>query len=299
MASLDDLKRKIDLSQDLQSVVRTMKALAAVSIRQYEKAIEALEDYNRTVELGLQTLLRSNFHQLRRRSVAGSLGVIIFGSDQGMCGQFNEQIANHLQDYLTENGISPGELRIGVVGQRLAPLLQSRRLPVAVSWAIAGSVQGITPLVQVLFMQIEQWRESERLMRVLVVHHQHRGGAGYHPQVQQLLPFDPQWLGDLREKPWPGRSLPQIHQSPDQLFSTLVQQYCFVSLFQACAASLASESASRLSAMQVAEKNINERLDTLQREYQQERQTAITNELLDIVAGFEALTHETSKSPKS
>lgn len=77
--------------------------------------------------------------------------------------------------------------------------------------------------------------------------------------------------------------------------SRLVQHYLFVSLFRACAESLASENASRIAAMQAAEKNIEERLDELHGVFNQLRQDAITEELIDIVAGFEALSEKQGK----
>jgi F-type H+-transporting ATPase subunit gamma len=76
------------------------------------------------------------------------------------------------------------------------------------------------------------------------------------------------------------------------LFSQLVQQYLFISLYQAMAASLAAENASRLAATQSAERNIRDRLEDLTSQYRQQRQSAITAELLDVVSGFEALTGE-------
>ena len=79
---------------------------------------------------------------------------------------------------------------------------------------------------------------------------------------------------------------------PERLFSALFQQHFFVGLYRACAESLASENASRLAAMQVAEKNIEERLFDLKATFQQQRQDTITAELLDIVSGFEALAQD-------
>jgi F-type H+-transporting ATPase subunit gamma len=80
---------------------------------------------------------------------------------------------------------------------------------------------------------------------------------------------------------------------PQRLFSSLLRQYIFVSIFRACAESLASEYASRLAAMQAAEKNLEERLDEVTGRYRWLRQNVITSELLDVVAGFEALTGST------
>jgi F-type H+-transporting ATPase subunit gamma len=75
----------------------------------------------------------------------------------------------------------------------------------------------------------------------------------------------------------------------DRTIRALVREYLFVSLFKACAESLASENASRLAAMQRAEKNIGERLQDLTRTFNHVRQSAIDEELFDVVSGFEAL----------
>jgi F-type H+-transporting ATPase subunit gamma len=77
-----------------------------------------------------------------------------------------------------------------------------------------------------------------------------------------------------------------------RLFSALIRQYLFVALYRAFAESLASENASRLASMHAAEKNIQSHLSRLTVDYHQGRQQLITEELLDIVAGFETLTKE-------
>src|SRR5471032_512155 len=94
------LNRKIRSAGDLQSVVRTMKALAASSIGQYEKSVLALADYNRTVELGLGACAREIGRAApmgggKARSDAGPISAIVFGSDQGLVGQFNDVVADH------------------------------------------------------------------------------------------------------------------------------------------------------------------------------------------------------------
>ena len=97
----------------------------------------------------------------------------------------------------------------------------------------------------------------------------------------------------LQEEKWPTHMLPTFTMDADRLFSALVRQYLFVSLFRACAESLASENASRLAAMRGAERNIGERIDELTSQFHQTRQMAITEELLDIASGFEALSEDT------
>jgi len=125
--------------------------------------------------------------------------------------------------------------------------------------------------------------------RVLLFYHNLLSGASYRPHTLQLFPLDPGWLSSLKKKPWPARSRPVFGVEWRELFSLLVREYILVSLQRAFAESLLSENASRLLAMQVAERNIGEYLDGLTHELNNQRQSQITAELLDIVAGSEAL----------
>jgi F-type H+-transporting ATPase subunit gamma len=81
----------------------------------------------------------------------------------------------------------------------------------------------------------------------------------------------------------------QVIEGPDPTLETFIRGYLFVLLFQACAESLNSENASRLAAMQRAEKNIKNMLEDLNREFHRVRQESIDEELFDVVSGFEAL----------
>ena len=98
MESLEFLHSQLENLQDLRDIVKTMKSLSAVNIHQYEQAVWALHSYNHTVELGLQAVLQdmaripapqSSRHQQPR------MGAVLFGSDHGLCGRFNEEIINH------------------------------------------------------------------------------------------------------------------------------------------------------------------------------------------------------------
>ena len=97
------LRRKIDSAGDLQSVVRTMKAISASSIGQYENAVRSLDDYYLTVQLGLGACLRDpDLSAVQKKHAAvqtdqadsGAIGAVVFGSDQGLVGQFNDAMAD-------------------------------------------------------------------------------------------------------------------------------------------------------------------------------------------------------------
>jgi len=116
-------------------------------------------------------------------------------------------------------------------------------------------------------------------------------GSAYAPAGQQLLPLDDKWRQALTRLPWPTANLPEIVGRDSVTVRALVRSYLFVSLFRACAESLASENASRLAAMQRADKNIDDMLESLTGEFHQLRQSGIDEELFDVVSGFEALRH--------
>jgi F-type H+-transporting ATPase subunit gamma len=290
--TLDALQRKIRTAEELHSVVKTMKALAAISIRQYEKAVESLAAYQRTVELGLRIVLTTGPDRLTiaRPAPRRGVGAIVFGSDQGMCGQLNEQIAAHAVQALQQVGAPLGDRRLATVGARVATRIEETGQPVAARFAVPDSIATITPRVQELLLHIEAWHAQHHLDHIYLFYSRHLSSATYQPHTVHLLPVDQTWFQRVQQHAWPSAVLPTFTMDRERLFSALIRQYLFVSLYQALAESLASEHASRLAAMQHADRNIQERLDELRAEFRQQRQLAITSELLDIVAGFEAIT---------
>jgi F-type H+-transporting ATPase subunit gamma len=290
--TIESLKRQINSAQDLHSVVRTMKALAAVSIRQYEKAVESLSEYNRTVEMGLQVLLRQKPPEvaISEPVISGRLGAIVFGSDQGMVGQFNEVIAQHVASELDKRQVGQEQPSLLAVGLRIFSRLEESGQLAEQYVSLPDSVAGITPVVQDMVLRIEGWRSEREINRVVLFYNKPVSGSSYRPHTLRLLPVDPNWFQDLQSRRWPSRSLPLFTMDWNRLFSLLIREYLFVSLYRAFAESLASENASRLASMQVAERNIEDLLQELNAAFHQKRQSSIDEELFDLVAGFEALT---------
>lgn len=291
METVESLKGRIQTADDLHAVVRTMKALAAVNIRQLENAVESLAEFRRTVELGFRAVLGQGRGQasLIRNSTQNSLGAIVFGTDQGMCGQLNDQIAAYARDQMESHGYTPENRAVLAIGSRVAGRLEDAGERLQATYSVANSMSGITPLVQDLVMHIDRWFASRIVDHVVVFYCQHLSRASYAPCKLNLLPIDRDWIVERTQERWPTKILPAFTMSPDQLLSSLVRQYLFVSLYRGCAESLASENASRLVAMRGAERNIGDKIEELTRLFHQQRQMAVTEELLDIVVGFEAL----------
>ncbi len=292
MESIESLRRKIVTAGELGSVVRTMKTLAAVSIHQYQKAVEALTEYNHTIETGLQIALRGNSEWAvnARPAPRNRLIAVVLGSDQGMCGQFNELIGEYARKSLEKRNGSEDHHVILVVGSRIAALLSDMGMNVREMFPVPNGVTGIIALVQDLLIKIEEARSLLDLDQVLVFYNKQVTNTKFTPSEEQLLPVDLEWLNRLKKREWPCRSIPTYTMEWDRVFSALIWQYLFVSIYRAVAESMASENAGRLASMERAEKNIQERIEELNLKYNQCRQLSITEELLDIVAGYEAIT---------
>jgi len=280
------LNRKISSASDLQSVVRTMKALAASSIAQYENSVRALSEYSHSVELGLSVCLRcpeTAAMLMPEQRSADTIGAVVFGSDQGLVGQFNEVVSDFASCTLSAVS-SPA--KVWAVGERVQSQLLDAGLNVIGLFTMPNSVKLITPLVGQILIACEAHRSRGEIFDLRLFYNRPTSGTGYAPFQQRLLPLDDEWQRQMAEFPWPTRNLPEPLGSRPETLRALIREYLFVSLFQACAESLASENASRLAAMERADKNIEDLLDNLNGSFHRLRQSRIDEELFDVVAGF-------------
>ncbi len=290
--TIASLRRQIGSAGDLQSVVRSMKALAASSIGQYEQSVRALADYYRTVELGLSICFRMSapaapMMEGNARTGEACVGAVVFGSDQGLVGQFNDVVAEFAVKTLTA---LPGKHQIWAVGERVNARLADAGLPLVGLFAVPNSVKAITPLVGQILVESEARHTQGAVTELHLFYNRPGSGAVYTPVTQRLLPLDDAWRGKLAELSWPTGMLPEVMGDGAAALRALIREYLFVSLFRACAESLASENASRLVAMQRADKNIDELLVDVNGKFHRLRQSSIDEELFDVISGYEALS---------
>lgn len=298
METLENLRRKLKGAEDLKSVVRTMKVIAASNIGQYEMAVQSLRDYYRTIALGIIAYFRAEKIEIINEKKEPKSGdeklicAVVFGSDQGLVGQFNESLSDFTDHSL--NALA-GKKEIWAVGERVQLLLSDAGYNTTKLFSLPNSVNAITPLADQILVSCEENIEKGSITEIYIFHNQPRSWAGYVPMSQQLMPLDEKWRNSIAEYQWPTNKIPQVIGGIRPTLLELIHAYLFTSLFKACAESLASENASRLAAMQRAEKNIDELLDDLTHKFHSLRQGTIDEELFDVVSGFEALKNDIKK----
>jgi F-type H+-transporting ATPase subunit gamma len=202
-------------------------------------------------------------------------------------GQFNDVVADHASKALAALS---AKLEVWAVGERVHARLADAGVPLVGLFNVPSSVNGITALVGQILVESETRQVQGEVIELHLFYNRPTSGAAYEPVSQRLLPLDENWRRKLAELPWPTKNVPEVIGEGTATLRALIREYLFVSLFRACAESLASENASRLASMQRADKNIDELLEDLSRTFHRLRQSGIDEELFDVVSGFEALT---------
>ena len=290
METPEKLLQQLKNLDSLKSIVKTMKALSAANIVQYDAAVASLAEYYRTIQMGLQVVLK-DYDENKDISTEfdGHQATIIFGTDHGLCGRFNENIVNYALENNENKSQEAGEnISFLVVGSRAASLLENSGRSVEDILLLPGSAKGLSLIVQTILLKIDEWRRTGKLAHVNIFYNRYDSMGTYEPMRIDLLPLEIDDFRPQRDFKWPSRSLPTYTMDSQPLLGALLRQYFFVTIFRACAESQASEHYTRLNAMHGAERNIDSRFDELTENYRRVRQTAITNELLDVVSGYDA-----------
>ena len=297
--STANLRRKIGSAADLQSVVRAMKAQAAASVGQYATSVAALGDYARTVELGLGACFRQDpsaatFRPSHPEAGSRPIRAVVFGSDQGLVGRFNDTVAEYAAQALSTQ--RPGA-QVWGVGERMRASLADAGMPARDTFAGPATVQAITRLVTDILVTVVDTMpitpEFGASCELRLFYNRPTTGSAYVPVDQRLLPLDDAWRLEFARRPWPTQLLPEIVGDPSETLRGLIREYVFVSVFRASAESLASENASRLAAMDRADRNIDKMLAVLNDRFHRLRQSKIDEELSDVISGFKALSRQT------
>ena len=291
MLTLAAIENQIQTAENLSSIVGTMRTLAMVNIRRFERTTLNLREYARTIRLALHLTTNgvpsAEWSRLDATPTGPSLAVLI-GSDQGLCGPFNDRMQKHSEAIWS----SPDWSSL-VVGVRLGEGLLAAGAQVVTVLNTPVSVEAIGSQARQLLRIIEEQRSQGRCCQLKVMFHRHVSNVRYQETTLDLLPFSPAKFRELPSDEPPFHTLPQLDTEAPELLLDLLPQHFLSELGLALAESAASENAARLAAMEGASRNIDQRLEELMDAYRQKRQEEITTELADVLAGAEAVQKHT------
>ena len=289
MPSLEVLQKRIKTTRDLRDIVSTMKSLSSVSILQYDEAAASLKGYRKNIRDGFHALLKCRSMPPQPKNRQGKTLAIVIGSDNGLVGRFNKEILDQAQESLMQSGISKSDALFLTVGKRVAVLAENAHLNLFAKYAISNSIKFVNSLAGTIIMRIYEAMQTYKVSRVEVFYHKREQGKPVSLENILLLPFSEKLVRDLKHKPWKTNNVPLVTLPTNTLIQELIKEYLMIEVSSSLTYSLAAEHHTRMINMQNAQKNIDDRLEVLNQEYQQKRQDVITEELIDVVSGSEAI----------
>jgi len=295
MANVQDLKRRIRSIRNTQKITKAFELVASARLRRAQARIETMRPYaDRMTELMVGTARASTSLQglklLQRREVKRAAIVVITG-DRGLAGAFNAQVLRHafaLDRRLRSEGV---EVHWLVSGRKGRSTLMFRRYEIDQAW-IGFSDRPSYHDAQAIAHRITELYENEEVDRVVLVYNRFVSALTQKVEEQDVLPIPERLLESGEEDAHEAALLGDFiyEPEPEQILARLLPVYIETELYRALLESAASEQGARMTAMRNASSNAGDLISSLTLDMNRARQAEITQEILEVVAGAEALT---------
>ena len=306
MASTQDLKRRVRSISNTRKLTRAMELVASARLRRAQQRIEAMRPYaDRMLELMAGTAQAAGAVRLpllERRETVATVGIVPVTGDRGLAGAFNAQVLRRAVAELRELQAAGQQVTFFTSGKKAQSTIRFRRLPLSASWTGFSDRPAYSDAQAVAHALAEAYA-SEEVDRVVVVYNAFVSPLVQSVTVSELLPISP----ELLEAPGGGagpdddghgatseRSAEHLdfffEPEPRQILERLLPVYVETELYRALLESAASEQGARMTAMRNASKAAGELIDSLTLAMNRARQAEITQEILEVVAGADALT---------
>jgi F-type H+-transporting ATPase subunit gamma len=296
VATVQDIRRRIRSVTNTRKITRAMELVAAAKLRKAQQRIEAMRPYaDRMLELMGGTARASSSVRglplLQPREQVQNVAIVPLTGDRGLAGAFNSQILRRALALQRELQGQGQQARWVSVGRRGTGSLRFRRLD------LAGEFTGFTDQpryadAQAIAHRLTELYTSGEVDRVVVVYNQFESPLVQRVTVQDVLPLSTDLLetdeDERREDALRGDFI--FEPEPEEILARLLPVYLETELYRALLESAASEHGARMTAMRNASKNAGELIDSLTLAMNRARQAEITQEILEVVAGADALT---------
>jgi F-type H+-transporting ATPase subunit gamma len=284
MAQEREIAIRIASLDELQSIVSAIRAIAASQMQQALRSLEAIRRYSEMVRGALSdaaTLLPSD-SMVAPVSGPSSSALIVFCAEHGLCGAFNERPLHVAERVLADHA---ARFVLIVVGSRGGQIFRERGLKPDLVLPTATHCAGVTGAARRIATEVYRMFSDGRIAGLEVVFAQYSGSQFSQIQRHRLLPLE---MPVIERRPL--AIPPLINLSPRRLFDDIVGEYLFAALENAAMQSFFSENATRFRTMEAAHQNIGNKSEELTKLARRVRQETVTMEILDLMAGAEALS---------
>ena len=280
MESLRQTELKIEQIRGLRDIVHSMRTLASTYLKRAEAQLESVRLYSQTVSTAFSHALAA-YGELELEAQHGPAAIALFSTEQGLCGRFNEILFDALKRRIEELGGA----RVIVVGHRGRGIAEANGIELLGALPSTSSPEGIARTVRSAAEAVFDLYERGEFARLYLLHAVHQAVGRFEERFERVLPLDVErFRAEL-----PRGFVAFSYMGGRQLLGAFVEEFYFVEFHRALVETLAAENSMRLQSMEAAKGNIDETLEDLARLRRILRQDQITEELLDVISGAEAL----------
>ena len=297
MASLQDLRRRITSVRNTRKITKALELVAGARLRRAQSRIEEMRPYaDRMQELMIGTARAAssfrNLALLQQRDEVRRVAFVVVTGDRGLAGPFNGQVLRRAFE-LERRARSEGQEAVWLtVGRKGASTLRFRRYELTAQWAGFADKPSYHD-AQAIGHKLAELYEAEEVDRVVLLYNRYESALVQRVTTTDLLPIREDVLAEEEpaEDKSGGVSGDFIYEpEPEQILERLLPVYLETEIYRALLESAAAFLASQMTAMRNASKNAGELIDTLTLQLNRARQAEITQEILEVVAGADALT---------
>jgi F-type H+-transporting ATPase subunit gamma len=295
LATTQDLKRRVRSITNTRKLTRAMELVASARLRRSQARIEAMRPYaDRMMELMSGTARAAGSVRLpllQRRDNVQTVAIVPVTGDRGLAGAFNAQVLRRAFALMREAEAAGQQVRFYSSGKKAQSTIRFRRLELAQAWTGFSDRPSYADAQAIAHALAEAYVEGE-VDRVLLVYNAFVSPLVQKVTVTEVLPIPEDVLAtDEEEREQTAQAGDFIYEpEPEQILERLLPVYVETELYRALLESAASEQGARMTAMRNASKAAGELIDDLTLAMNRARQAEITQEILEVVAGADALT---------
>jgi F-type H+-transporting ATPase subunit gamma len=290
--SLDEIKHRVKSIKDIRHITKAMSMLSTIRFKQAERRIEQARPFAKSISevlVDVAALVGGRYHQLMTVRTGGQSAIVLFTSDRGLCGPFNDDVIKLAFDYIRENALS-GKVDFLVVGKVGRDALVSRGFQPLEEYLRPGRRPTFALATRIAADVMKLFLE-ERIDQAFLVYSRFYSSFEQRPRVFRLLPMVPLEPDQENRRLSRGDTC-LFEPSAESILGHLVPRYVETEIYRALLESDAGEQAARLTAMSAATDNAYRMIRELSLLYNRSRQSEITEELAEILGGSEALLEE-------
>ncbi|GLO62392.1 ATP synthase gamma chain [Vibrio sp. MACH09] len=288
MAGAKEIRTKIGSVKSTQKITKAMEMVAASKMRRSQDAMGASRPYAETMRKVIGHLANGNLeykHPYLEEREAKRVGYIMISTDRGLCGGLNINLFKKAMLDMQEWKGKDAEIDLAVIGSKATAFFNNSGAKVAAQVSGLGDDPSLEDLIGSVGVMLKKYDEGE-LDRLYVVYNKFVNTMVQEPTIDQLLPLPKSDSEDMKRT----HSWDYIYEpEPKPLLDALLIRYVESQVYQGVVENLACEQAARMIAMKAATDNASDLIEDLELVYNKARQSAITQELSEIVSGAAAV----------